>query len=351
MSYLGNNFSTQAFTPATDFFSGNGVTTTFTLTRTVQSNYAIEAVVNNVQQNPKDTYTINASNQIVFVAPPSTGTNNIYVVYNSAIAQTDGVSQGTVGTLQLGSVSNINSVASDMTLQVNSIPVMTLTQNSRLLLSGWLGTNGVTPQRQFHNLGEASFTPASNNSNIAFFNAHNATGNSGTNMTMAFRGLSNNGSVESPLAGFTVNATTSTFYGYLLTPSQPHFRAVASYTIPYNPGDGGVIVFNVVQTNVGNNYNSANGRFTAPIGGVYQFDYHMLGTNDASSGDVRIWRNGVNTGLASYGGAGYSGYKPVDMHFSILLTAGDYIEFRNLGTPTWHTDTSYHCWATGTLLG
>lgn len=68
MGYIGNSYNQQVITPATDFFSGNGVTTTFTLTRPVQSVYGIEVVVNNVQQNPSSTYSINASNQLVLVA-------------------------------------------------------------------------------------------------------------------------------------------------------------------------------------------------------------------------------------------------------------------------------------------
>jgi hypothetical protein len=96
MAYLGNNFSQQSYTPATDFFSGNGVTTTFTLTRPVQSVYGLEVIVNNVQQNPSNTYTLNAAGQLVFVAAPSAGTNNIYVNYNAPISQINSIGQGTV---------------------------------------------------------------------------------------------------------------------------------------------------------------------------------------------------------------------------------------------------------------
>jgi hypothetical protein len=129
MGYIGNSYSQQAITPATDFFSGNGVTTTFQLTRPVQSNYALEVVVNNVQQNPANAYTISSSNQLVLTGAPSTGTNNIYVVYNAIVAQVGTVGQGVVGNQQLGSISNINAVASNMTLQTNGSTVVTLDQN------------------------------------------------------------------------------------------------------------------------------------------------------------------------------------------------------------------------------
>lgn len=96
MAYLGNNFSQQNYTPVTDFFSGNGVTTTFTLTRPIQSVYGLDVIVNNVKQNPSLTYSINASNQLVFVAAPSTGVNNVYVQYNAPISQINSIGQGTV---------------------------------------------------------------------------------------------------------------------------------------------------------------------------------------------------------------------------------------------------------------
>lgn len=138
--------------------------------------------------------------------------------------------------------------------------------------------------------------------------------------------------------------------GRWTVPNQPFFMAKAQYTVPYSPGANNPIVFNVVTSNVGNCYNSSNGAFTAPVGGVYQFNYHLLGTNDATDGDVRVWVNGSNYTIASYGG-NYTGYKPIDVHFSIKLSAGDYVQLRNWAGATWHTDSSYHCWATGVLIG
>ena len=146
MGYLGNSFTQQTFTPTTDFFSGNGATTTFTLTRPVQSVYGMEVVVNNVRQNPSNTYTINAAGQIVFIAAPSVGTNNIYVSYNSPIAQITGLGQGIVTTQQLGSVSNINSVNSNLTLQTNGSTVLTLNATSGAVSTvGNLGVGTLSP--------------------------------------------------------------------------------------------------------------------------------------------------------------------------------------------------------------
>jgi hypothetical protein len=96
MSYIGADPSRQITTPAVDYFNGNGVTTTFQLTRAVTSVFAIQVVVNNVPQNAREAYGITSGNQIVFTSAPSAGTNNIYIVYDSQVGQFVTPSPGTV---------------------------------------------------------------------------------------------------------------------------------------------------------------------------------------------------------------------------------------------------------------
>lgn len=109
MGYIGNNsISNQIVQPATDFFSGNGVTTSFTLTRPLVSAYTIEAVVNNVQQNPATAYTV-TGNVITFTSAPSAGTNNVYINYNSVVGAQVAIGQGTISQQQLQILSVGNS--------------------------------------------------------------------------------------------------------------------------------------------------------------------------------------------------------------------------------------------------
>lgn len=95
MSYLGNTPTTQAFTPQVDYFSGNASTTAFTLSRPVASVAQVEAVIENVVQNPSSAYTI-SGNTITFTSAPPSGTNNIYVRYTSPVTQVIKPSDGTV---------------------------------------------------------------------------------------------------------------------------------------------------------------------------------------------------------------------------------------------------------------
>jgi hypothetical protein len=107
MAFIGNTNTTQAFTPAVDYFSGNGSTTAFTLSRPVATVAQVQAVVNNVAQNPSDAFTV-SGNTITFTSAPSSGTNNIYVYYTSPITQVIAPGQGTVGTTQLQNGLTVN---------------------------------------------------------------------------------------------------------------------------------------------------------------------------------------------------------------------------------------------------
>ena len=100
MSYIGNTATQQAFTPAVDFFNGNGSTTAFTLSRPVASVAQVQAVISNVPQKPGDAFTV-SGNTITFTSAPPSGTNNIYVYYTSPITQVIAPGQNTVTTTAL----------------------------------------------------------------------------------------------------------------------------------------------------------------------------------------------------------------------------------------------------------
>ena len=122
MAFIGNTNTTQAFTPAIDYFSGTGSATAFTLSRPVASVAQVQAVVNNVAQNPSDAFTVSGST-ITFTSAPSSGTNNIYVYYTSPITQVIAPGQGTVGLTALsatGTASSSTYLRGDMAW--NSIP-------------------------------------------------------------------------------------------------------------------------------------------------------------------------------------------------------------------------------------
>ena len=95
MSYIGSTPTTQSFIAGTDYFSGNGSTTAFTLSRSVVSVNDIEVVINNVEQQPNTAYTVSGTT-ITFTSAPSAGSSNIYVRYLSTTTQSITPSQNTV---------------------------------------------------------------------------------------------------------------------------------------------------------------------------------------------------------------------------------------------------------------
>ena len=113
MAYIGKAPNTAIVNQATSqSFSGNGSTTAFTLTRSVNVGEDLEVFVNNVQQEPGSgkSYTASGTTLTFDEAPPS-GTNNVYVIYrgeatinprlehdaNAALAATTGTFSGDVG--------------------------------------------------------------------------------------------------------------------------------------------------------------------------------------------------------------------------------------------------------------
>ena len=111
MAYLGPPPSQKLATPTSQYFSGNGSATTFTLNRPVNVSEDLNVFVNNVPQEPGSgkSYTATGTT-LTFDAAPASGTNNVYVVYrglaepitrlehdaNAALAATTGAFSGNV---------------------------------------------------------------------------------------------------------------------------------------------------------------------------------------------------------------------------------------------------------------
>ena len=111
MAYIGPPPSQKLATPTSQYFSGNGSATAFTLNRPVNVAEDLNVFVNNVPQEPGSgkSYTATGTT-LTFDAAPSSGTNNVYVVYrglaetttrlehdaNAALAATTGAFSGNV---------------------------------------------------------------------------------------------------------------------------------------------------------------------------------------------------------------------------------------------------------------
>jgi hypothetical protein len=137
--------------------------------------------------------------------------------------------------------------------------------------------------------------------------------------------------------------------GQVTTPNQPFFYAD---TVANVSAAGSVVVryTNVRQNRGTYGYNTSNGRFTAPIAGVYHFDWVYL-YRDATTGF--FIDDGYNlNGTFVYGGNRFKyenytfgdGYVAVQGHATVYLNANDYFEVKTSnsnGSPSFYSQSSW----------
>ncbi len=150
---------------------------------------------------------------------------------------------------------------------------------------------------------------------------------------------------------FGVASSTTAYSNVALSTLQnrPAFHVQAGVATP--PGDD--VTYSSVVFNIGNNMNTSNGRFTAPVSGLYYFKYNQLAQN-APAGEYRtaIYKNGVG-----YGGLRYITYKQANTWLSLIvsghvyLNANEYVTVRyEQGNGNLYTDGNYGSFS-GHLIG
>ncbi len=129
--------------------------------------------------------------------------------------------------------------------------------------------------------------------------------------------------------------------GNFSTPTKPHVW-VSQNANPTAVGSD--ILFGLIGYNVGSHYNSANGRFTAPVAGTYHVTYRQLSQNAATAGryEFGIYLNNVQW-LPSYTSKTTTNtWHSNSYRTHIYLNANDYITMRFIaGNSTTYTDGNY----------
>lgn len=136
--------------------------------------------------------------------------------------------------------------------------------------------------------------------------------------------------------------------GQVLKPEQPAFYAAGSGS-SHSTTALGVIPFSSALFNVGNDYNTSNSRFTAPVDGMYIFFAHIFSNEPTNTERYMLAKNGLGLSdgylLSAAPGAGmaYTGSRMVS------LNSGDYVDIRtNYGNGTVWLG---HCAFFGYLIG
>ena len=148
--------------------------------------------------------------------------------------------------------------------------------------------------------------------------------------------------------------------GPVTRPLQPAFRAGKNTST--NPGANSTIIFNYTGGygfNIGGNYSTSTGRFTAPIAGRYIFTtcviWQSVGNSQSMDDAFTIKVNGTTSAYswrrATYisGTTGINGYYTDFGTFMLNLSASDYVEIVNRYDLTVHGNENY-TWFAGYLL-
>ena len=87
MAYIGNNPDAIQTSIEITRFNGNGACTQFQIPQDVDDAKAIEVLVNSVQQDPDNSYSV-VNGLITFTEAPSVGTNNVTVLRRTGLTYT-----------------------------------------------------------------------------------------------------------------------------------------------------------------------------------------------------------------------------------------------------------------------
>jgi hypothetical protein len=301
MAYIGNTVQNQGFTPAIDYFNGNGVTVTFTLSRPIASVAQLIVAIDNVIQNPSTAFSV-SGNSITFTSAPLSGTNNIWVEYTSLITTYAAISQdpsvigdisATGGYLAEGDFGNTFIDGTIVDYVTGNARITTGPSDAITFYNG--GTNARNPLMTLDatgNVGIGTISPlgklkvaigdvapaASGNMNTGVIYESFASSraiNFGVNNTAGYSWINAAFANNSGVADNLVLMTGATermrinSAGIVTMPFQPSF--VAARSSDYTTSDGAVAVWNTTSRNVGTCYNTSNGLFTAPVAGMYSF--------------------------------------------------------------------------------
>ena len=125
--------------------------------------------------------------------------------------------------------------------------------------------------------------------------------------------------------GFSVqgneNATLDN-QGRFRLPNRPAFSGFGTSTFR-----SGTYIFNSVENNVGNNYNTSDGRFTAPVDGIYLISYHALVGNQSSRTNIYIRVNNSDI-LRSRDDTRNSRWQTMSLCIAHELNANDFVTVR-----------------------
>lgn len=276
-------------------FNGTGSQTAFTITRSVPSAASLEVLVNNVQQSPYDgSYSVSGTT-LTFSEAPSSGTNNVYVIYRDqalgSLVDPTAYRKGETDTL--------------LAAKQNSLGYTPVNKAGDTMTGALALTSGSS-------VGAGTYALLKFGGDAAADDFHFVRETSGFNL---YSGVSGAGTKR-----FGVDAS-----GRVTTPYQPSWSADFNSFTCTNASQVYYPVYNTPEINVGGHFNTSTGRMTAPVSGVYLLMGSFLRNSNSYVFRGRFYKNGVSQTEGEYRTTeGFSGYNESSTFTQIVYaTAGD----------------------------
>ena len=241
---------------------------------------------------------------------------------------------------------NNNVAAGNLGLQVSTAAggssfanVLEITKN------GLIGIGEGSPDRRLHLKDPAQIklesTGTGNWSGLQFL------ASSGTNNYDAYMGMQDSDGIffidnNSNGHDFTIDRS-----GRVTTPSQPRFSAYMANTYSWN---NQIIVWDSELYDVGNHYNTSNGKFTAPVAGYYVFGVKFR-ANGGFSQFGGMWTKNSSTYKRAFGQNSYAGGDCITAVDVIPMSANDTMGLRFEGSHGGATGGAHENGFWGYLLG
>tara|TARA_X000001388_G_scaffold45219_1_gene32125 strand:+ start:39 stop:638 length:600 start_codon:yes stop_codon:yes gene_type:complete len=135
--------------------------------------------------------------------------------------------------------------------------------------------------------------------------------------------------------------------GNITKPLQPSFHAYPSTGANYTSADD-VIVFGSTYHNIGSDYDTSTGKFTAPIAGNYLFTWAVYRGDGDEDSSIHLFHNTTSKYEGRVSSSGAGGYATISGSLVIALSASDTVHLQ-VRYPTIHVNSPWSYFS-GTLL-
>lgn len=143
--------------------------------------------------------------------------------------------------------------------------------------------------------------------------------------------------ITSPVSGsiLTYNTSSGEWVNVASTSNTALVAFMACASVNQTPATDSVIFLGSEKLDTAGAFDPTTSRFAAPVDGAYYFHANVLNNGNTGTVNLRIYKNGVNTGFSGYGGGGGTHtYREATVSGILSLNAGDYIELRTANAVT-----------------